>query len=107
MMRQPSFPDHNPGCDLQLSAMPEHEQRYWRLPTEITPILTHLLYSVAHLSRSDIEELRLAIELRSLLALHSLKCQGPSSSPVDGGGNPDVGSKRGRDEDQNSQKSTT
>ena len=91
--------DHDPGCDLQLSTMPENEQRYWRLPIEVTLILTYLLYSVAHLGKSDIEELRLAIELRSLLSLHSVKYQGPSSGPVDGGGNPDVGRKRGRDED--------
>jgi hypothetical protein len=90
--------NHNPGYDLQLSDMLDNEQRYWCLPTEITPILTYLLYNVTHLNGSNIEELQLAIELCSLLALRSLENQGPLSSPGGGPGrNPDVGSKQGHD----------
>jgi hypothetical protein len=70
---------HNAGCDLRVSAI--SEQRYWRLPIEITSILTHLLYSVACLggSNTNTEELRLAIKLHGLLALHSIENQDSDS----------------------------
>lgn len=62
---------HNTGFDLGSAVS---EQQFWRLPNRITPILTHLLYSVAPLTGSDTncEELQLAIRLRSLLTLQSL-----------------------------------
>lgn len=90
--------DHNKGCDIELAGMPDNEQRYWRLPTEITPILTYLLYSVANLTESNVKEIQLAIELHGLLTIHCIKNKGSSHSPHVRGGNPDVGSKRGRDQ---------
>lgn len=77
--------NHNAGCDLQVSTI--SEQRYWRLPNKITPILTRLLYSVSCLNGSDTstEELRLAIKLRSLLALRSLGSELSNSDPDIGG----------------------
>lgn len=86
------------------AGMPDNEQRYWRLPTEIAPILTYLLYSVTHdLVETKIEALRLAIELRALLEINCVNkdlLRDPDvghGNPDVRGGNSDVGSKRGRD----------
>jgi hypothetical protein len=82
--------------------MPDHK-RYWRLPTDISPILTYLLYSVVNRLQSDVEEVKLAIELHALLILSS-QDEGHLSGPFNGGGNPDFGRKRGRDEDEDDSK---
>lgn len=107
-----------PGCDLQLSDMSPHDVRYWRLPTKIAPILSYLLYRVAHLLDSESEEIRLAIELRCLLTWRHIESKrvlsgpgnqvgdlgggsnAPSRSPGDEGGGGGGGEfKRGHEED--------
>lgn len=96
--------DYNGGCHIQLAGMPDNERRYWRLPTKIAPILTYLLYSVSNVIESNIEEVQLAVELHGLLSVNCMKNKGLSrgpdvrdGNPDDGGGNPEVPSKRVRD----------
>lgn len=84
------------GVSLQVSAI--SEKRYWRLPIEISPILTRLLHSVSNLGGNNTmtKELRLAIRLHGLLSVRSVD-QDSDSESSNGGGNPgpSVGRNRG------------
>lgn len=92
--------DSSPKIDLSTTARPE--QRYWRLPTRIAPMLAALLDRVAFLANSDCEEIKLAIRLRNLLLIapHNLEKSSSlvggssSNSPGDQGRNMSGGGKR-------------
>jgi hypothetical protein len=84
---------------IDLSIIPEENQHYWRIPTEIAPILAYLLFQLTSLPLSDCKEVRLAKQLGAMLILRfsSLKSSrviGDAPTDPDGGG-----SKRGREDD--------
>jgi hypothetical protein len=54
----------------------EKYRRLWRLPISANTVLTTLLHNVSHLGKSDVEEVQLAIEIRSLLALNCVRGSG-------------------------------
>jgi hypothetical protein len=66
-------------------------RRLWRLPISANTVLTTLLHNVSHLGKSDVEEVRLAIEIRSLLAPNCVRGSGSGNGK---GGNLNRGGSR-------------
>jgi len=54
-------------AQIDLSIIPQENEHYWRIPTQIAPILTYLLFHVSNLPKSNCKEIELAKRFGALL----------------------------------------